>query len=105
MRRATTAVVLIAICLTLPQIATAHTLPLSKARSAALAAGRKVGRDTGAYKTRVSGCRRRSSHRVDCKVENLYRRGSGNCTTDIEVRLASSTRARMRTIAQQTLCY
>jgi hypothetical protein len=94
-----------AAALTLPQVALAHTLSLHKARSAALEAGRELGKQTNAYKTRLSGCRRRSSHRVDCKVENLYRNGSDNCTTDIEVRFASRTSPRVRAIAHQTLCY
>lgn len=94
-----------AAALTLPQVALAHTLSLHKARTAALETGRELGAQTNAYKTRLSSCRRRSSHRVDCKVENLYRNGSDNCTTDIEVRFASRTSSRVRAIAHQTLCY
>jgi hypothetical protein len=95
----------IAASLVLPNVALAHTLSLSKARAAALDAGRELGSETGAYKTRLSGCSRRSSHRIDCKVENLYRNGSDNCTTNIEVRFASSTSTRVKAIAHQTLCF
>jgi hypothetical protein len=96
---------LAAASLTLPQVAFAHTLSLHTARSAALEAGRKLGSQTGAYKTRLSGCHRRSSHRIDCKVENLYHSGSNNCTTDIEVRFTNRTSSRVKTISHQTLCF
>jgi hypothetical protein len=78
---------------------------LHQARSAALEAGRKLGGQTGAYKTRLSGCRRRSSHRIGCKVENLYRTGANNCTTDIDVRFINRTSSRVKAIARQTLCF
>ena len=96
---------LVAASLTLPPVASAHTLSLHRARSVALDAGRKIGRETGAYKTRLSSCRRHSSHRIDCKVENLYRSGSENCTSDIEVRFTSRTNSRVRSTAHGTLCF
>jgi hypothetical protein len=95
----------LAASLTLPQVASAHTLSLRKARSVALEAGRKMATQTGAYKTRLSGCRRLSSHRIDCKVENVYRSGSENCATDIEVRFTSRTSSRVRSTAHNTLCF
>jgi hypothetical protein len=101
----TALVLLVAGSLTLPPVASAHTLSLHRARAVALDAGRKMAKETGAYKTRVSSCRRRSSHRIDCKVENIYRSGSANCTTDIEVRFASRTSSRVRSTAHGTLCF
>ena len=94
-----------AVCLMFPAAASARTLSMHKARSVALEAGRKIARETGAYKTRLSGCRRRSSRQVDCKVENVYRSGSENCSTDIEIRFASGSRSRVVWKARRTLCF
>ena|ERR671924_977644 len=97
--------ILAATCLIFTAGASAHTLSEHDARSAALKAGRKIGKATGAYKTRLSGCRRRSSHRINCKVENIYSSGSENCTTDIEVRFTSSSSSRVTSKAHRTLCF
>jgi hypothetical protein len=104
---ATTTVValLVTASLALPEIAFAHTLSMNRARSEALEAGRKLGTQTGSYKTRLSGCHRRSSHRIDCEVENLYHNGSASCSTDIEVRYVSARTSRIRTTARETLCF
>ena len=94
-----------AVCVMFPAAASAGTLSTHKARTVALEAGRKIARETGAYKTRLSGCRRRSSRRIDCKVENVYRSGSANCSTDIEIRFASRSSSRVVWRAHRTLCF
>jgi hypothetical protein len=99
------AAVCLAICLMVPDVASARTLSMHKARSVALEAGRKIARQTGAYKTQLSGCRRRGSHRINCTVENVYRSGSQNCSTDIEIRFASRSSSRVVWTARRTLCF
>lgn len=60
----------------------------SSVRTAARAVVAKVGQQTHATATRVLGCRRSTSSRYFCQVQNTFQTGASRCVADVRVTIA-----------------
>jgi hypothetical protein len=102
-RRRALATLLVAIfVLGAAQVAFAHTITRAEIRTAARAAARSIGTETGASSSAVLRCRRLSDHRARCKVEARYSSGARRCETVVSVRLVGE---KARWSAGETTCY
>jgi len=57
----------------------------SSVRIAARAVVARVGQQTHATSTKVLGCRRSTSSRYFCQVQNTFRTGASRCVADVRV--------------------
>jgi hypothetical protein len=82
------AIVALALVAALP-VVSAYAKPVPRSvRSAAQAVVAKIGRQTHATGTKVLGCRRSTSSRYFCQVQNTFRTGASRCVADVKVTLA-----------------
>lgn len=94
----------IAVAMTFAAVGPAYAAKPSKA--AAVAAARqlaaKLARQTSASGYRVVACRKSSSIRYVCQIENTYKSGAKSCTADVVVSFKSG---RTRTSYSNYVCY
>src|SRR3954454_14208818 len=102
--RAAAGVATVAAALALPATGLAHTLSLSKARSAAAVQAQKIKRDTEAQSSAVSSCARKTSHKVLGKVRSRYSVGLKTCITDVTVYYASHSSTRPKALIGRSAC-
>jgi hypothetical protein len=102
--RAAVGVATVAAVLALPAAGLAHTLSLTKARSVAAVQAQKIKRDTEARSSDVSGCARKSSHKVLCKVRSRYSVGLKTCVTDVTVYYARHSSTRPKASIGRSAC-
>jgi len=89
---------------TLPvAVADAQSVP-AKVRAAAQAVVAKAGRQTHASATKVLGCRRSTSTRYFCQVQNTFRSGPSRCVADVKVTLGKRD-GRARAKITSYVCY
>lgn len=99
------AVLAAALVIALPALtAQAKKLTPRTARNAAYRAGVKIGRKTHASATKVLGCRRSTSVRYFCQIQNTFRSGASRCVADVTVSL-SRQNATARAKVTKYLCY
>lgn len=76
----------------------------SSVRIAARAVVAKVGQQSHATSTKVLGCRRSTSSRYFCQVQNTFRTGASRCVADVSVTLAKRG-GRPRAKITNYVCY
>jgi hypothetical protein len=98
------AIVALAVVAAFPVVsAYAKSVP-SSVRTAARAVVAKVGQQTHATSTKVLGCRRSTSSRYFCQVQNTFRTGASRCVADVRVTLAKRG-GRPRAKITNYVCY
>jgi hypothetical protein len=84
--------------------ADAKQLSAKAARGTAYNAVAAIGRKTHASSTKVLGCRRSTSVRYFCQVQNTFRTGASRCVADVVVRLNTRS-GRARAEVSEYVCY
>ena len=105
-RTARIALLVAALCLPVVAApsASAHKMSFDTARAAAKKKAREIKRQTGAYESRVTTCRRKSRHKIVCKVRSRYRSGLRTCITNVPVTYSSHRDRTPRAAIGPTVC-
>lgn len=95
---------IVALGLAMPPWGSAHKLELDTARAAAKKIADKIHRETDSESSRVTTCRRKTRHKVVCKVRSEYDSGLRSCVTTVPVRYSSHRDRSPRAGVGSTFC-